>query len=135
MLFRSTQVKDYMGGDEFSDVVKGTVQQMIDDLQNDVEHPFSKQQTQHLVQNGAFKIDGGVMSTQKGSIINLNNAANPWIQCSDEVAAWAKDFATYLKNGMVSKLLSESVDPDGGYLVPEEFRNIMIMYDSEDTLV
>ena len=133
----NSQVKDYMEGDEFSDVVKGTVQKMIDDLQNDVEHPFTPQQSKSIIENanGTFKIDGGVITTTKGSVINLNNAGNPWMQCSEEVTAWAKDFAQYLKGGMVSKLLSESVDPDGGYLVPEEFRNIMIMYDTEDTLV
>lgn len=133
----NTQVKDYMGGDDFSAVIKGTVETMITELQNDVEHPFSKQQTKHMVEfgNGTFKIDGGVMTTQKGSIINLNNKSNPWIAASQEMQEWAKDFASYLKTGTVSKLMSESVDTEGGYLVPEEFRNIMIMYDAEDTLV
>jgi len=131
------QVKDYMGGDDFGGVIKGTVQTMIAELQNDVESPFNKQQTKQLdfMGNGAFKIDGGVMTTQKGSIINLNNKSNPWIQASEEMTEWAKDFAVYLKSGMVSKFMSESVDTEGGYLVPEEFRNIMIMYDAEDTLV
>jgi HK97 family phage major capsid protein len=133
----NSQVKDYMEGDEFSDVVKGTVQRMIDDLQNDVQVPFTPQESKQIIEmsNGAFKIDGGVMTTQKGSVINLNNKSNPWMVASEEMTTWAEDFATYLKSGMVSKLMSESVDPDGGYLVPEEFRNIMIMYDAEDTLV
>jgi len=132
----NTQVKDYMAGDDFSGVVKGTVQQMIDDLQNDVEHPFSKQQTRHIIEDTAtFRIDGGVVHTEKGSVINLNNKSNPWIKCSEEVSKWAVDFAVYLKSGIVSKFLSESIDDEGGYLVPEEFRNMMIMYDSEDTLV
>jgi HK97 family phage major capsid protein len=131
----NTQVKDYMGGDDFSDVVKGTVQTMIDELQADVSHPFSKADAQKFIGNPAFKIEGGVMSTQKGSIINLNSKSNPWIQCSEEVTKWAVDFAAYLKSGIVSKFLSESIDDEGGYLVPEEFRNIMIMYDAEDTLV
>ena len=133
----NTQVKDYMGGDDFSTVIKSTVESMIADLQNDVEHPFSKQQTKQMVEfgNGTFKIDGGVMTTQKGSIINLNNKSNPWIAASDEMKDWAEDFAKYLKTGVVSKFMSESIDDEGGYLVPEEFRNIMIMYDAEDTLV
>lgn len=133
----NTQVKDYMGGDEFSSVIKGTVETMIAELQNDVEHPFNRQQTKQMIEfgNGSFKIDGGVMTTQKGSIINLNNKSNPWIAASQEMQEWAKDFASYLKTGVVSKLMSESVDTDGGYLVPEEFRNIMIMYDAEETLV
>jgi HK97 family phage major capsid protein len=133
----NTQVKDYMGGDEFSAVIKGTVETMIAELQNDVQHPFDKQQTKHMIEfgNGSFKIDGGVMTTQKGSIINLNNKSNPWIAASQEMQEWAKDFAAYLKTGVVSKFMSETVDTEGGYLVPEEFRNIMIMYDAEDTLV
>jgi HK97 family phage major capsid protein len=133
----NTQVKDYMGGDEFSAVIKGTVETMIAELQNDVQHPFDKQQTKQMIEfgNGSFKIDGGVMTTQKGSIINLNNKSNPWIAASQEMQEWAKDFAAYLKTGVVSKFMSETVDTEGGYLVPEEFRNIMIMYDAEDTLV
>ncbi len=133
----NSQVKDYMGGDEFSDVVKGTVQKMIEDLQNDVENPFTMSQSKQLIQQsgGAFKIDGGVMTTDKGSVINLKNRSNPWIHCSEEVSQWAKDFTAYLKTGVVSKFLSSAVDDEGGYLVPEEFRNIMIMYDAEDTLV
>jgi HK97 family phage major capsid protein len=132
----NTQVKDYMGGDDFSAVIKGTVESMITELQNDVEHPFSPHQLKKVdFANGAFKIDGGVMTTQKGSIINLNNKSNPWIAASSEMEEWAKDFAMYLKTGTVSKFMSESIDDEGGYLVPEEFRNIMIMYDAEDTLV
>ena len=133
----NTQVKDYMGGDDFSAVIKGTVETMITELQNDVEHPFSPHHAQKMVDfgNGQFKIDGGVMTTQKGSIINLNNKSNPWIAASQEMQDWAKDFASYLKTGLVSKFMSETVDTEGGYLVPEEFRNIMIMYDAEDTLV
>jgi HK97 family phage major capsid protein len=133
----NTQVKDYMGGDDFSAVIKGTVETMLTELQNDVEHPFGKGQAKQVVDfaNGAFKIDGGVMTTQKGSIINLNNKSNPWIAASGEMQEWAKDFAIYLKTGIVSKFMSESIDDEGGYLVPEEFRNIMIMYDAEETLV
>jgi len=132
----NTQVREYMGGDDFSTVVQSTIQKMITELQNDVEHPFNKQQVRQMdFFHGAFKIDGGVMTTQKGSIINLNNKSNPWIAASPEMEEWAKDFAAYLKTGTVSKFMSETVDTEGGYLVPEEFRNIMIMYDSEETLV
>jgi len=117
-------------------MVKDTVQQMIKDLQEDIQVPFNaKDVNKYLITNPTLKIDGGIMSTPQGSVINLNNKSNPWIQCSDEMKEWAKDFAAYLKSGMVSKLMSESVDTEGGYLVPEEFRNMMIMYDAEDTLV
>ncbi len=130
------QVEDALIGDEFSAMVKDTVQQMIKDLQEDIQVPFkAKDVNKYLITNPTLKIDGGIMSTPQGSVINLNNKSNPWIQCSDEMKEWAKDFASYLKSGMVSKLMSESVDTEGGYLVPEEFRNMMIMYDAEDTLV
>jgi len=130
------QVEDALVGDEFSAMVKDTVQQMIKDLQEDIQVPFkAKDVNKYLITNPTLKIDGGIMSTPQGSVINLNNKSNPWIQCSDEMKEWAKDFATYLKSGMVSKLMSETVDTEGGYLVPEEFRNMMIMYDAEDTLV
>jgi HK97 family phage major capsid protein len=130
------QVEDALVSDEFSVMVKDTVQQMIKDLQEDIQVPFNaKDVNKYLITNPTLKIDGGIMSTPQGSVINLNNKSNPWIQCSDEMKEWAKDFAAYLKSGMVSKLMSESVDTEGGYLVPEEFRNMMIMYDAEDTLV
>lgn len=131
------QVEDALTGDDFSGMVKNTVQQMITDLQNDIKVPFKASEVgKYLVNSPAtLKIDGGIMHTAQGSVINLNNKSTPWIACSDEVTVWAKDFATYLKSGMVSKLMTESVDTEGGYLVPEEFRNMMIMYDAEDTLV
>lgn len=130
------QVADALGGDEFSGMVKDTVQQMIKDLQDDVQIPFqAKDVNKYLVANPTLKIDGGIMSTPQGSVINLNNKSNPWVQCSENMTEWAKDFAMYLKTGTVSKFMSETIDDEGGYLVPEEFRNIMIMYDAEDTLV
>jgi len=130
------QASDVLAGDEFSGIVKDTVQQMIKDLQDDIQIPFKQKEVNNqLMLNPTLQINGGIMSTAKGSVINLNNRSNPWIQCSDEMTAWAKDFAAYLKTGIVSKFLSEAIDDEGGYLVPEEFRNIMIMYDSEDTLV
>ncbi len=130
------QVEDALGGDDFSGMVKDTVQQMITDLQNDVQSPFKVQQVeQSLLANPHMTLNGGVMTTKQGSVINLNNKSNPWIACSEEMTKWATDFAGYLKTGMVSKFLSESVDDEGGYLVPEEFRNMMIMYDAEETLV
>jgi HK97 family phage major capsid protein len=130
------QVEDALTGDDFSGMVKDTVKQMITDLQNDVQSPFKVQHVeQQLLHNPTMTLNGGIMTTKQGSVINLNNKSTPWVQCSEEMTAWAKDFAAYLKTGMVSKFLSESVDDEGGYLVPEEFRNMMIMYDAEDTLV
>ena len=130
------QVEDALGGDDFSGMIKDTVKQMITDLQNDVESPFKVQHVeQQMLHNPSMTLSGGIMTTKQGSVINLNNKSTPWVACSEEMTLWAKDFAAYLKTGMVSKFLSESVDDEGGYLVPEEFRNMMIMYDAEDTLV
>jgi HK97 family phage major capsid protein len=130
------QVSGALEGDEFSGMVKETVQGMIKDLQEDVQIPFKPKEVDHfMVQNPSLKISNGIMTTPQGSVINLNNKSTPWITASEEVKQWATDFAAYLKTGTVSKFLSETVDTEGGYLVPEEFRNIMIMYDSEDTLV
>jgi HK97 family phage major capsid protein len=130
------QVSDVMGGDDFSNLVKETIQDMVKDLQNDVQTPFQPHSGTQLVQRMPFvSMDGHMMTTKQGSIINLRNRQNPWLMVSDEVKQWATDFSKYLKTGQTSKLLSSAVDDDGGYLVPEEFRALMIMYDMEDTLV
>lgn len=132
------QVTDIMSSDDFSYMVKSTITDMIKDLQNDVQTPFPKNNVQGLITRmPGVSISDGYMTTEKGSVINLKNKQNPWVHCSEEVTQWAKDFSTYLKSkgSIVSKFLSESVDDEGGYLVPEEFRAMMIMYDAEDTLV
>ena len=130
------QLKAEMEGETFSDMVKSTIQGYIDDLRNEVKSPFPENHVKAMMyRNPAMSINNGILTTDKGSVINLNNKSTPWISCSDEVKEWATDFAKYLKTGNVSKFLSEAVDESGGYLVPEEFRNIMIMYDSEPTLV
>jgi HK97 family phage major capsid protein len=130
------QVNDVMGSDDFSSMVKSVISDMIKDLQNDVQTPFNKANAQSIIRYMPnVGISDGMMSTKQGSVINLRNKQNPWVIVSDDVKTWATDFAKYLKTGNVSKLLSETVDDDGGYTVPEEFRALMIMYDAEDTLV
>ena len=129
-------IKEIVTGDDFSEMIKENIRGMISDLQNNVEEPFGKSGVNQFIKALPFaKVDGDYMSTKQGSILNLKNKQTPWISLSEEMTEWAKDFASYLKNGTVSKLLSESVDGDGGYLVPEEFKAIMIMYDAEPTLV
>jgi HK97 family phage major capsid protein len=130
------QMKSHFATDDFGKMVSDVIGKQILDLQNDVETPFASMAPKTLAANLPFvKIDGDFMSTKQGSIINLKNAKTPWVQVSDEVSAWAKDFANYLKTGAVSKLLAEGVDSAGGYLVPAEFRAIMVMYDAQPTLV
>jgi len=130
------QLKSEMEGETFSTMVKSTIQGYIEDLRNEVKQPFPENNVKAMLyKNPTLQINNGIMTTDKGSVINLNNKSTPWLALSDEIKAWATDFAKYLKTGTVTKFLSETVDTEGGYLVPEEFRNVMIMYDSEQTLV
>lgn len=130
------QLKAEMEGDTFSEMVKSTISGYIDELRNEIKAPFPENHVKAMMyKNPSLSINNGIMTTDKGSVINLNNKSTPWLSISDEVKTWATDFAKYLKTGNVSKFLSEAVDESGGYLVPEEFRNIMIMYDAEPTLV
>lgn len=129
------QVNDVMATDDFSGMVKDVLSEMVKDLQNEIQTPFRQSSTDMIQRMPNVSISEGMLSTKQGSIINLRNKQNPWIMVSDDVKEWATDFAKYLKSGVTSKLLSESVDDAGGYLVPEEFRALMIMYDAEDTLV
>ena len=129
------QTKNIMATDDFSLMVKDTLTGMVKDLQNDIQTPFKDSAQQMITRMPNISISDGMMTTKQGSIINMRNKQNPWVMCSDDISQWANDFAKYLKTGNVSKLLSETVDTDGGYLVPEEFRALMIMYDAEETLV
>jgi HK97 family phage major capsid protein len=130
------QVEAMTSADPFQQMVKTVVGKMIEDLRKDTPDPFSQSDGKKLVQALPFaKIDGQYLHTKQGSIFNLMNKNTPWIQISDELKQWAIDFASYIKTGAVSKLLSSAVDTAGGYLVPEEFRAVMLMYDAEETLV
>lgn len=130
------QVEAMASADPFQQMVKTTVEKMIKDLQKTTPDPFSAQDGKKLVSALPFaKIEGQYLHTKQGSIFNLNNKNTPWIQISDELKQWAVDFAAYIKSGAISKLLSSAVDTQGGYLVPEEFRAVMLMYDAEETLV
>lgn len=130
------QVEMMVSADPFQQMMKTTVQNMIKDLQGNVEKPFSQSDGKKLVSALPFaKIDGHYLHTKQGSVFNMNNKSTPWVSVSDELKEWATDFAAYVKTGQVSKLLNSGVDTQGGYLVPEEFRAVMLMYDSETTLV
>lgn len=132
----NSQIKEIMVGDEFSQIVKQTMNDMVKDLQNNITLPFGQNNVKSVITAmPGISIDGNYMSTKQGSLINLKNKNAPWISVSEEVKTWAVDFAKYLKTGAVSKFLNETVDTAGGYVVPEEFRALMIMYDAEDTLV
>lgn len=130
------QVKELMASPDVNTQFKGIIENIVADMQNKIMQPMGSQQVNHLLETiPRAKIEGGFLVTKNGSVIDLKNKSAPWVVVSSELEQWAKDFRQYLKTGNVSKLLSEGVDTDGGYLVPEEFRAIMIMYDMEDTLV
>lgn len=130
------QIQNHVASDGFAKTLTDLFKKQVSELQNEIVSPIQGVSAKQLVSGLPFtKIEGDYMQTKQGSVLNLKNKQNPWVSVSDEVSAWAKDFAIYLKTGNVSKLLSEGVDTAGGYLVPEEFRAIMIMYDAEPTLV
>lgn len=130
-----TQVSDIMESDDFSGMIKEAISSMVKDLQNDIVSPFKQSAQDMIVKMPNVSISNGMMTTRQGSIINLKNKQTPWVSISEDLKQWVIDFAKYIKNQTVSKFLSETVDDQGGYLVPEEFRMLMIMYDAEDTLV
>jgi HK97 family phage major capsid protein len=130
------QIQNVITSDEVSNQFKEIAKGILTDLQSSLVKPndgfkITSEEIRNLYPFA--KVDGGYLTTQKGSVINLKNRSTPWVVLSSEMQTWAKDFATYLKNGNVSKLLSESVDTAGGYTVPEEFNAIMIMYDTQPT--
>lgn len=130
------QVKNVLASDEVTSQFKQIAQEIIKELQSSIVRPDNHfKLTADEIRNlyPFAKVDSGYMTTAKGSIINLKNKSTPWVALSPELTQWAKEFTHYLKTGNVSKLLSEGVDTAGGYLVPEEFNAIMIMYDIEPT--
>jgi len=129
------QLKSHVSGDDFGKMVQDVIGKHIASLQSDVVQPFGTSAKAMISGLPFVKMDGDFISTKQGSIINMKNKQNPWVQVSEEMGAWAKDFANYLKTGSVSKLLSEGVDSAGGYLVPAEFRAVMIMWDALPTLI
>jgi HK97 family phage major capsid protein len=132
----NSQIKDFVTTSDFSETLKNTVSKMVEELRGEVIAPMGKDTTHHVISNLPYaKIDGDFISTKQGSVISMKNKQNPWVFASDEMQEWTKAFANYLKTGNVTKFLNESVDTAGGYLVPEEFRALMIMYDAEPTLV
>lgn len=132
------QIKQVISSDEVTDQFKSIAQGILKELQSSILKPndsFKMNADEIRSLYPYAKVDSGYLTTAKGSVINLKSKSKPWVILSPEMQTWAKDFAGYLRNGSVSKLLSESVDTAGGFLVPEEFNAIMIMYDTEPTAI
>ena len=132
------QIKSVTESEGFSTRIKSLLEDRFKELQESIviPNPMKDPDVKGLVSAmGYAKIEGDFMVTTKGSIFNLKNKSAPWVQVSQEVTDWAKDFASYLKSGRVTKLLSSTADESGGFTIPEEFKAIMIMYDAEPTLI
>ena len=141
------QIK-HMVGDDGSDLTKmvnDAVQSSIEDLQSTLTaEPQIGQPAGNVSDSlvlsalqGARSMGGDMVMTPQGSILNMGNRSTPWVKLSQEMEEWATAFADYLKSkgSVVSKLLQESDDTAGGYLVPEEFRATMLMYDAEPAVI
>lgn len=130
------QAESIINSDGFTTRFKTIITSMIDDLRNKAVHPMSQLQGRDLIANLPYaRLSGDMLHTDSGSVLNLKNKNCPWVKASKEVGDWAVEFARYLKIGTIGKLMSETVDPSGGYFIPEDFKAIMIMFDATPTLV
>ena len=79
------------------------------------------------------EIGHGYVKTREGSILNLNNPQAPWVYVGESTKRWAKAFIEYCRTGNAPselvKDMSEGTDSAGGYLVPDEFRAMIVMSD------
>lgn len=141
------QISKMVTGDD-SDVAKminAAVQSSVAELQETlIAEPgvgrASGQASESLVLGAipnSRMMGGNMVVTPKGSILDLGRKHTPWVKLSEEMEQWATAFAEYLKSKgkVISKVLQESDDTAGGYLVPEEFRATMLMYDAEPAVV
>lgn len=133
----NAQVKNIVESDGFTDRFKTVIQQMFNEHRNKIVQPVPMTQAKALLENLPYaNASGDYIYTDSGSVINLKNKQNPWVKVSNEVAEWASDFVKYVRTGVrTEKLMSTATDTAGGFLVPEDFRAVMIMYDVENTLV
>ncbi len=72
------------------------------------------------------------IQTAQGSTIDTQNPLAPWVKLSPEMLQFAEGVKALLQNKSVSRTLSESSDPAGGYTVPEEFNPTVVWYQYEN---
>lgn len=79
----------------------------------------------------------GYLVLERGSIINTRTPQAPWVKLSPELEEWANGLKEFIKSKgtIVPKVLQESNDPEGGYLVPGEFEATLVQYDTEPAIV
>jgi HK97 family phage major capsid protein len=142
------EVKNLVGDDDsdFAKMINSAVQAAMEGLQNTLSGDVTLGDRQGTVSDGlvlsalhgAHFIGGSnLVTTPKGSILDMSRKNAPWVKCSQEVEDWARAMGAYLNSGgkKVDKLLQEADDTLGGYTVPEEFRAVMLMYDAEPAVV
>ena len=142
------QLKVAMGGTEFTEMINTEIKTALEGMQGKLTGDPQiggslKRTSMELVRSALpyHRVDGNMLVTRQGSILDMNKKSAPWVQLSPEVEGWFKEFAGYTKAGgldgaaRIGKLLQESSDPSGGYLVPEEFKATMLMYDTEPAVI
>jgi len=143
------EIKHLVGDDssDISKMVNSAVKAAMEELQNSLAGDVTLGEKTGTSSDGIVlsaiqgaQFLGGsrnMITTPKGSILDMSRKNAPWIRCSQEVADWAREMGAYLNSGgkKVGKLLQEADDTLGGYLVPEEFRAVMLMYDAEPAVV
>ena len=85
-----------------------------------------------------FNVSGsGYLVLEKGSIISTLTPNAPWVKLSPELEEWTIELKEFIRSRgvVVGKVLTEGSDPDGGYLVPEEFQATLVQYDTEPAIV
>ena len=95
-------------------------------------------QTLEGMNMGADIVGGNIIRTAAGSIMNVATPNKPWIKLSPEVEKFVEGFKALVKREpktVIAKLLQENADPQGGYLVPEEFIAQMVQYDTEPAIM
>jgi len=139
------QVRAMATEGEFSELINTRVQEAISTLQGQLagnpqagvtEGHQSDALVQAAISNSQI-IGGNVLVTPSGTWLDLNRKNAPFMKLSKKLEEWVMDFAAFVnsRGRIVGKVLQEMEDPDGGYLVPEEFRAVMVMYDAEPAIV
>ena len=138
------QVRAMATEGDFSELINNKVQEAMVTLQEQLagnphagatESRESDVLAQAAITNS--QLNGNILVTPSGTWLDLTRKKTPFMRLSKQLEDWAHDFATYIRSDrrIIGKTLQEMEDPDGGYLVPEEFRAVMVMYDAESAIV
>lgn len=84
-------------------------------------------------------ISNGYLATKSGSVFNTKTPNNPWVHVSKDVDLWMRGFIKHAKNRPLleeeQKALMSTTDESGGYLVPDDFRAAILMYEAPGNIV